>query len=207
VPVPVFFAFDAAGSLLWSCAYLGLGYVFANQLNVAIHWVEKFGTALGIGIGVPIVLYSVWRGFTLMRMIRHLRLRRISPPLLARKLKSKSKVAVLDLANFEAETEGQTVEAIPGAFVVDPSRLRKSPYVVVPDDVKIILYCSSGSDTVSARAAVDLKRIGVDKVWVLEGGLKAWREHGLPTSQSPELPEAVAKRLGVTLPPPAARPN
>ena len=26
-----------------------------------------------------------------------------------------------------------------------------------------------------------LKRIGVDKVWVLEGGLKAWREHGFPS--------------------------
>ena len=38
----------------------------------------------------------------------------------------------------------------------------------------------------SARVAVALKRIGVDKVWVLEGGLKAWREHGLPVSRSPE---------------------
>ena len=207
VPVGVFFAFDVVGSLLWSCAYLGLGYVFANQLNVAIHWVEKFGTALGIGIGVPLALYAVWRGLTLMRMIRHLRLRRISPPMLARRLKSKSKVAVLDLANFEAESDGKTSQAIPGAFVVDPSLLRKSPYIIVPDDVKIILYCSSGSDTVSARAAVGLKRIGVDKVWVLEGGLKAWREHGLPISRSPELPEAVAKRLGVTLPTPDARPN
>ena len=207
VPVAAFFAVDVVGSFLWSCAYLGLGYVFADELNVAIHWVEKFGTTLGIGIGVPIALYAVWRGLTLVRMVRHLRLRRISPPLLARKLKSKSKVAVLDLANFEEEIEGKSVEAIPGAFVVDPSLLRKSPYIVVPDDVKIILYSSSGSDTVSARAAVDLKKIGVDKVWVLEGGLKAWREHGLPISRSPELPEAVAKRLGVKLPTPDAPPN
>ena len=49
-----------------------------------------------------------------------------------------------------------------------------------------------------------LKRIGVDKVWVLEGGLKAWREHGLPVSQSPEVLEAVAERLGVKLSAPAA---
>ena len=58
------------------------------------------------------------------------------------------------------------------------------------------------SDAVSARAAVGLKRIGVDKVWVLEGGLKAWREHGFPVSQSPEVPEVVAERLGVRLPEP-----
>ena len=39
-----------------------------------------------------------------MRMIRRLRLRRISPAMLARKLKSKSKVAVLDLLDFEEQT-------------------------------------------------------------------------------------------------------
>jgi rhodanese-related sulfurtransferase len=133
-------------------------------------------------------------------MIRRLRVRRITPPLLARKLKSDAKVAVLDLLNFEAEDDSRSLEAIPGALSVDPSRLRQSPRITVPNDVKIILYCSSGSDTVSARAAVYLERIGVDRVWVLEGGLKAWREQGFPVSKSLEPPEVVAERLGVKLP-------
>ena len=205
-PVASFLALDAAGSLLWSCAYVGLGYLFANELAVAVGWVQKFGTALGIGIGVPIALYAGWRGLILARMIRQLRLRRISPPMLARKLKSDRKVAVLDLVNFE-EDAGESAEAIPGAFVVDPSLLRKSPQISVPDDVKIVLYCSSGSDAVSARAAVGLKRIGVQKVWVLEGGLKAWRAQGFPVAQSAEAPEAIAARLGVKLPRPQARAN
>ena len=65
------------------------------------------------------------------------------------------------------------------------SLLRKSRSITVPDSVKIILYSSSGSDTVSARTAVGLKRRGVDKVWVLEGGLKAWRDHGYPCLSIP----------------------
>ena len=85
---------------------------------------------------------------------------------------------MLDLLDFEEEMDGKSPEAIPGAFRVDPARLRKSPHITVPDDVEIILYSSSGGDTLSARAAMALKRIGVDKVWVLEGGLKAWREQG-----------------------------
>jgi membrane protein DedA with SNARE-associated domain/rhodanese-related sulfurtransferase len=202
VPAAAFLALDAAGSFLWAGAYVGLGYVFSKELNIAIRWVENFGTAAGIGIGVPFALYAGWRGLVLVRMIRHLRLRRISPPLLARKLKSDRKVAVLDLSNFEEEAEGESLERIPGALSVDPSILRKSPHITIPDDVKIILYCSSGSDVVSARAAVGLKRIGINKVWVLEGGLKAWREHGLPVSQSPETPEIVAERYGVKLPSP-----
>ena len=105
-----------------------------------------------------------------------LRLRRISPAMLARKLKSKSKVAVLDLLDFEDETGSQSLEAIPSAFRVDPSRLRKSPHITIPNDVEIILYSSSGGEIVSARAAMALRRIGVEKVWILDGGLKAWRE-------------------------------
>ncbi|MGO9588746.1 MAG: VTT domain-containing protein, partial [Candidatus Acidiferrales bacterium] len=197
-----FLALDMLGGFLWSGFYVGLGYLFSNQLEIAIAWVQHFGTAVAIAIGIPIGLYAGWRGLVLVRMIRRLRLRRISPPMLERKLKSNSKVAVLDLLDFEEETDGVSPEAIPGAFSVDPSVLRKAPYITVPEDVKIILYCSSGSDIVSARAAVCLKRIGVDKVWVLEGGLKAWREHGFPVSQSLEAPEVVAERFGVRLPSP-----
>jgi membrane protein DedA with SNARE-associated domain len=138
VSLPGFLALDAVGSSLWSGFYVGLGYLFSNELDVAISWAKHFGTLLGIVIGIPIGFYAGWRGLALVRMIRQLRLRRISPPMLARKLKSKSKVAVLDLLNFEEETEGESLEVIPGAFWVDPSRLRKSPQITVPDDVEIL---------------------------------------------------------------------
>lgn len=198
-PVMRFFLLDAVGSLLWSAAYLGLGYVFSSQLNSAIRWVQNCGTALGVAVVGPVVLYAGWRGLVLMRMICELRRRRITPPTLARNLESDHKVAVLDLVNFETET-GKSEQAIPGAFVLNPTVLRKAQQIAVPDDLKIVLYSPSGSHAVSARAAVGLKRIGIDKVWVLEGGLKAWREYGLPVSPSPELPEVVAKRYGVKLP-------
>jgi membrane protein DedA with SNARE-associated domain/rhodanese-related sulfurtransferase len=201
VSITGFFGFDAAGSLLWSGFYTGLGYLFSNELDVVFRWAKHLGTALGLVIIVPIGLYAGWRGLTLLRMVRLLRLRRISPAMLERKLKFKSRIAVLDLSDFEDETASESPEAIPGAFRVDPSRLRKSPRISIPDDVEIILYSSSGGDVVSARAAMALRRIGVDKVWVLEGGLKAWREAGFPVSQSPETPEIAAERIGVKLPP------
>jgi membrane protein DedA with SNARE-associated domain/rhodanese-related sulfurtransferase len=197
-----FLALDTLGGFLWSGFYVGLGYLFSNQLDVAIRWVRHFGTTLAIGSGIPIGLYVGWRGLVLVRMIRRLRVRRISPAMLDRKLKSNKKVLVLDLLNFEEETDGKSPEAIPGAFRVDPARLRKSPHITVPGDIEIILYSSSRGDTLSARVAVALKRIGVDNVWVLEGGLKAWREHGFPVSQSLEAPEVVAERFGVRLPSP-----
>ena len=202
VPLGRFLALDTLGGFLWSGSYVGLGYLFSNELDVAIRWVSHFGTTFAIAFGIPVGLYVGWRGLVLVRMVHRLRLRRISPPMLDRKLKSDRKVAMLDLLDFEEETDGESPEAIPGALRVDPARLRGSPHITVPDDVEIILYSSSGGDTLSARVAVALKRIGVDKVWVLEGGLKAWREHGFPVSRSLEAPEVVAERVGVRLPSP-----
>jgi membrane protein DedA with SNARE-associated domain/rhodanese-related sulfurtransferase len=195
-----FLLFDAVGSLLWSGVYVGLGYFLTNELNAAISWAQQFGAAFSIAIGVSIGLYFGWRGLALVRMIHRLRLRRVSPRQLAHKLKSDPKVAVLDLLTFEEENETD-IEVIPGAFSVEPARVRKSNRITVPDDVEIILYSSSGSDVVNAQAAMALKEAGIDRVWVLEGGLKAWREHGLPLSQCLEAPEVVAERLGVELPP------
>jgi membrane protein DedA with SNARE-associated domain/rhodanese-related sulfurtransferase len=200
VSVARFVLLDSIGSALWSACYMGLGYVFVHQLYAAMTWVQHGGTALGLAVIVPVLLYAGWRGLILVLMLWELRRRRISPPILARKLKSNSKVAVLDLSHFEPEADEEILEAIPGAFVVEPSSLRKAAQIAVPEDVKVILYSPSGSHTVSARVAMELKRIGVEKVWVLEGGLKAWREHGYPVANSLELPEVVARRYGVKLP-------
>jgi rhodanese-related sulfurtransferase len=200
-----FFALDAVGSFLWSSFYVGVGYLFSGQLEIAVGWAKHFGTVLALAIGVPFCIYIGWRGLTMTRMILRLRVRLISAPMLHRKLRSNSKVALLDLQDFEEEAfeEGADIEnppAIPGAFRIDPSRLRNSPRIAVPDDVEIVLYGSSRSGFVSAQAALALKRIGVENVWVLEGGLQGWRETGLPLSQLPEAPEVVAERLGVRLP-------
>jgi membrane protein DedA with SNARE-associated domain/rhodanese-related sulfurtransferase len=195
-----FLALDAIGSLIWFIFYVGVGYVFSEQFEIAVGWAKHFGTGVALAIGVPFCLYIGWRGLILIRMIRQLRVRLISAPMLHRKLKSASKIALLDLLDFEEVTGSESPQALPGAFRIDPSRLRHSPRIAVPDDVEIVLYCSSRRDIVSARAAVALKRIGVENVWVLEGGLDSWREKGLPLSQFPEAPGAVAERLGVRLP-------
>jgi rhodanese-related sulfurtransferase len=195
-----FLAVDAAGSLLWSGFNIGLGYAFSNELAAAIRWAQQFGMVLGMAVGVPIVLYVAWRGLVLVRMIKELQVRRISPPVLAERLQFDSKVAVLDLTNYEEDPAGgEFVEGIPGAFRVDPQLLRKSGRVVVPEDVDIVLYCSTGCDALSARVALGLRDIGVHNVWVLDGGLQAWREHGFAVSPPLDTPEAIAARIGAKL--------
>ncbi len=115
-------------------------------------------------------------------MVLELRLRKLSPSLLHQKLKANEKVAVIDLLNFE---DGENLAGIPGAIRVDPKRLRSRTHVVIPEDLEVVLYCSSARALTSARVALSLRKKGIPRVWILDGGLAAWQEQGLPVSPVP----------------------
>jgi membrane protein DedA with SNARE-associated domain/rhodanese-related sulfurtransferase len=194
-----FLAYDTAGSLLWSGAYVVLGYLVYRQLALVMHSIERFSTVLGVVVGVPLAAYVLWRALHLVRMIRHLKLRRISPALLQEKLDAHGRLVIFDLLHYEAH--GAEDAGIPGSVRVDPVRLRTSKNVKIPDDVDIVLYCSSRNDFVSARVAETLEKRGVRNVWVLEGGLEAWELDGHPVTNELKTPEEVAARFGIVLPP------
>ena len=94
-------------------------------------------------------------------------------------------VLLVDLRETE---EGEQHGVIAGAlqaprgmleFYADPT----SPYHKVEFDPtrRVILHCASGGR--SALAALTLKEMGYDNVAHLDGGLNAWKEAGLPTTE------------------------
>jgi membrane protein DedA with SNARE-associated domain/rhodanese-related sulfurtransferase len=189
-----FFAYDAVGALLWSSLYAGLGYFFADSLDSVAAFLSRFSSALVLGIGVPLILYVGWRTLLLVQMIHYLRLRRMSPSTLSAKLATEEKIAIIDLLDFE---DGVTSVGIPGAIRIDPTRLRGRSNVVVPRELELILYCSSMGEITSARVALALRRKGIPKVWILEGGLKAWIEDGYPVTPNLGDPKERAVSLGI----------
>jgi len=130
-------------------------------------------------------------------MLLHLRLRRITPLLLKEKLTSGELVAIVDLLGFEDEHEG--LAGIPGAVRIDPARLRGRLQVVVPENLGLVLYCSSAGELTSARVAVALQKKGVSNVWVLEGGLAAWKKEGFPVTSHLSTSSEAAERLGLRI--------
>jgi membrane protein DedA with SNARE-associated domain/rhodanese-related sulfurtransferase len=194
-----FIAYDTVGSLLWTGAYVLLGFAFSREMDHVMVLIARFGHIAALVVGVPLLLYVLWRALHLLRVIRHLRLRRISPTMLERKLEASDKVAIFDLLDYEAR-EG-ALEGIPGAVRVDPTRLRTGPKVVVPPGIDVVLYCSSRNEFVSARVAEALQKRGFSDVWVLEGGLEAWVLEGRPVTAALSTAEMVAARLGIILPP------
>src|SRR6202522_2788024 len=117
-----FLAYDSLGSFLWTALYAGLGYLFANRLTLIAASMARFGGVLAAIIGIPLACYVIWRIGIMAHMLRHLRLRRITPLLLNQKIMAGEPIAIIDLLAFE---EGHGDRAgIPGAVRMDPARLR-----------------------------------------------------------------------------------
>ena len=64
-------------------------------------------------------------------------------------------------------------------FAADPASPRHN--AELDPARRVIVYCRSGAR--AAMAAVTLKSMGYENVANLEGGLGAWQEAGLPTSE------------------------
>ncbi|MEG9433583.1 VTT domain-containing protein [Terriglobus sp. ADX1] len=193
-----FLFYDAIGSTLWSGSYIMVGFLFSNQIDSIMRWGDHFGRVAVLVIGLPMLLYATWRGIYIFRMIRHLRLRRISPARLQARLDNGDPIAVFDLLKFEAQMDA--IPGIPGALRVDPTRLRNAREFSIPAEVDVVLYCSSRGSFASARVAQALKKRGMTRVWVLEGGLEAWTLDGHPTTAELSTREEIAGRLGILLP-------
>jgi len=198
VTTVLFLLFDAVGALLWSAGYCFVGYLFADHLDIVAATLGRVSGILAIIIG-GVLCYFIWRAWELIRIMRQLRIRVVSPALLYENLKTGKKVATLDLLDVEGQESTTVIPGIPGAARISPRPLRSSAKVRVPPDVQIVLYCSSPNQLTSARTALALRRKGISNVWVLQGGLKAWRKLGLPVTTNLSSPAQIAARFGIAL--------
>ncbi len=92
--------------------------------------------------------------------------------------------------------------AIPGAVRLDPLEIRRKKRIVIPSDVKLVLYCRSRNSFVSARVAVAMRKHGIHNIHVLAGGLEAWKGLGFPLTEQFADVEAEVARLGMEVFPP-----
>jgi membrane protein DedA with SNARE-associated domain/rhodanese-related sulfurtransferase len=172
-----FLLFDAAGAALWSGAFLSLGYIFSNQIEIIADHAAALGGGLVVILVGAFVGYIGYKYYTRQRFIRELRISRITPEELKVKIDRGEDMVIVDLRHsldFEADPE-----TIPGAFRMDAKELREKNDKL-PRDRQIILYCTCPNEATSAQLAILLRKQGIQHIRPLQGGLDAWREHGYP---------------------------
>ena len=136
-PIGLFLAFDSTGLLLWAGAYIGLGYIFRNQI-------EELAASLAQGHSVVLILaviiagYVAYKQFKRRRFLKALVVDRITPEDLKSRLDAHHKVVILDLRNqLEIDTDRFR---IPGAFHAIPEVLSRN--ADIPRDKEVVLYCT-----------------------------------------------------------------
>lgn len=195
---PRFLAYDAVGSALWSGFYVGLGYLFRKRVDLVTLYTSRVGSAIIFSLVALFVLYAGRQSFLLLKMVLKLRLARITPQQLKRRLEAGDEILIIDLQTFTDE-DSQALYGIPGAVLVDPFRLRGRESIRLRNGVDVVLYCSSPNAFTSARVAVALQRKGVSGVSVLDGGLDAWKEQGLPLAREFRSRDQALQDFGIQL--------
>ena len=188
-----FLLFDGLGATLWVISYLAVGYTFRYQLDRLATYSAEFGEVLA-AVGIALLLaFLVRRLIHWFHFLREFRLTQISAAHLRTKLKSGDPVLLLDLQGNDRSS--RIDDAIPGAIRLDPKQveryIRLYSHPNMRTDREVVLYSLSSADSVSARVALALHRIGFEQVRPLAGGLRAWRDQGFPvTTHAPVLPAA-----------------
>ena len=172
-----FLFFNGVGSVLWSGAFLLLGYVFTDQIEYVGEQAMRFGetamTILAVGLGG----YLLYKYLHRQKLLRELRVARITPTELKQLMDNGHASVVVDLrGTLDHVADPYT---IPGALCIGAEELEQRHHDI-PRDRDIILFCACPNEATAARMALMLKRRGISRVRPLLGGIDGWRELAYP---------------------------
>ena len=172
-----FALFDALGSLLWSCTYIATGFVFSSKLERALASLQFLGGGLLALLLTTLGGYLVWKWQNRRRFLRKLKIARITPEELKRRLDAREDVVIVDLRHsLEFDAEPRTIF---GAVHMDPADLEEA-IEVIPRDREIVLFCSCPNEATAAQMALRLRSRGITRIRPLAEGLDGWRKRGFP---------------------------
>jgi membrane protein DedA with SNARE-associated domain len=134
-----FLLVDALGAVLWIGTYVGLGYLFSDQIERVAAYGRNLGSGLfGLAVG-GLALYIAGKYIRRQRFIRRLRISRVTPVELWRRIETGEPLMVVDLRHALDFAVDSVV--IPGAVHVSPEELERR-WQEIPRDRDVVLYCT-----------------------------------------------------------------
>jgi membrane protein DedA with SNARE-associated domain/rhodanese-related sulfurtransferase len=174
-----FLFWNGLGAVLWAGTLVGVGFFFRDELGRALTLLALLGKwLLPVGLGL-LAAFLAAKYIRRKRILRRLRLARITADELKQRLEAGEQLVVVDLRN--AREFQQSPQTIPGAMRLAPSEIVRR-HAEIPADRDVVLYCTCPDEASSAQVALQLMRHGIQRVRPLAGGLAAWSEKGLPLS-------------------------
>jgi membrane protein DedA with SNARE-associated domain len=132
-----FALFDSAGALIWSGAYIAVGYLFSEQLETMLGYASQMRSNLFLVVGAFFAAWIGWKWTQRRRFLRRLRMARITPSELQQRLTAGEDLLIVDLRSGLAEER----PLIPGAVRISSEDLVAHSQEI-PQQREIILFCS-----------------------------------------------------------------
>jgi len=175
--VASFVVFDAIGALAWSGVAVSLGWIFRDAVQEVIEVFEQAGRWGLVLLAAAFVLYLAVKALQRFRLIRTLRMARISVDQLNEMLRNGERPLVVDVRLPGSVKQGR----IPGAVWIDSHAFDDSLKALglqerIADEV--IVYCACPNEASAAAVAKRLMRTGFTRVRPLAGGIEAWQARG-----------------------------
>jgi membrane protein DedA with SNARE-associated domain len=184
-----FLLYDGLGCTLWVGTLLLLGRWFGDLLKRdprVLNWAGRFSGALLILGVIGFFVGRLWRRRT---VLKKLAASRLEPEELKRQIEAGQPVYIIDLRHpLELLAEPFT---LPGAQHFAPDLLA-AHHSEIPRDRDVVLYCTCPSEATSAKTALMLHRLGVERVRPLRGGYDEWKRLGFPLDEIPPVVPLVA---------------
>jgi membrane protein DedA with SNARE-associated domain len=134
-----FLAFDLAGAVAWVGAFVGLGWLCGNQLERLTAAVVGTGVRVGLILAAVFAAYLLFKFVQRQRFLRELRVARIAPEELHRKIEAGEEVMVVDLRHsieFEASPD-----SVPGALHLPVEEFERRRGEIAGDR-EVVLLCT-----------------------------------------------------------------
>jgi membrane protein DedA with SNARE-associated domain/rhodanese-related sulfurtransferase len=174
-----FLGLDLAGAALYTGAYFGVGFLFSGALEAITRGYQTFGRVVGWLVMCLIVGYVA---FQIWLWIRARALRTVSFAIPAEAARQREAGACI----YDVRSHGYLdvrATRITGSRRLDPNALNRCTEEF-PDGQLVFVYCTCVREATSVRVARELQNRGV-RVAVIKGGLRAWKNAGLPVEVVP----------------------
>ena len=175
--VAMFLLADFTGSLLYTGTFILGGYFFSNQIQQIMDALDSIGRGAMLLLGGMVIVYLAVKQWQRQRIIKELRMARITVKELRQKQNDGENMVIIDLRpGDEVKFDRAT---IPGAIHLALDDIDKRLHEFTSER-EIVIYCSCPNEISSARLAMLLQSKGLKRVRPLLGGIDAWREHNYP---------------------------
>jgi len=178
----VFVLFDGLGSLLWLGVAVGLGYVFAAQIDVLLAALASAGTFALELLLCLLALYILAKWWQRRRLLMTLRMARITVQELSQAVASAKPPVVVDVRSDASRQLDSRI--IPSALLLQSGNIDRTVYDI-PFDQELVLYCNCPNEISAAKVAKVLMDQGYRRVRPLLGGLDAWDAAGYGIDRVP----------------------